>query len=153
MSKSPPFVSKPLPDAATMPAIDGADAVSVVAFVERHQHALLRPAYLLAGDRGHAEDLVQTASMTTYRARLLHALSGGPVRTAGAGHLVVLQPAPGPQHRDVPRPEHRLPQLLVRQQLFAEPDGEVGLPADADRQVARAVAGAHAREALLAVVA
>ncbi|TQN42333.1 RNA polymerase sigma-70 factor (sigma-E family) [Blastococcus colisei] len=36
-------------------------------FVVRQQHALLRLAYLLAGDRGHAEDLVQTALMKTYR--------------------------------------------------------------------------------------
>jgi RNA polymerase sigma-70 factor (sigma-E family) len=36
-------------------------------FVAREQAALLRLAYLLAGDRGHAEDLVQTALMRTYR--------------------------------------------------------------------------------------
>jgi len=36
-------------------------------FVVREQAALLRLAYLLAGDRGHAEDLVQTALMRTYR--------------------------------------------------------------------------------------
>ena len=36
-------------------------------FVVREQAGLLRLAYLLAGDRGHAEDLVQTALMRTYR--------------------------------------------------------------------------------------
>jgi RNA polymerase sigma-70 factor (sigma-E family) len=36
-------------------------------FVSRQQEALLRLAFLLAGDRGHAEDLVQTALMKTYR--------------------------------------------------------------------------------------
>lgn len=36
-------------------------------FVTRQQQALLRLAFLLAGDRGHAEDLVQTALMKTYR--------------------------------------------------------------------------------------
>ena len=36
-------------------------------FVSREQAALLRLAVLLAGDRGHAEDLVQTALMRTYR--------------------------------------------------------------------------------------
>jgi RNA polymerase sigma-70 factor (sigma-E family) len=36
-------------------------------FVVREQAALVRLAYLLAGDRGHAEDLVQTALMKTYR--------------------------------------------------------------------------------------
>jgi RNA polymerase sigma-70 factor (sigma-E family) len=36
-------------------------------FVAREQAALLRLAVLLAGDRGHAEDLVQTALLTCYR--------------------------------------------------------------------------------------
>jgi RNA polymerase sigma-70 factor (sigma-E family) len=36
-------------------------------FVSREQPALLRLAVLLAGDRGHAEDLVQTALLKTYR--------------------------------------------------------------------------------------
>ncbi len=36
-------------------------------FVARQQQALLRLAFLLAGDRGYAEDLVQTALMKTYR--------------------------------------------------------------------------------------
>jgi RNA polymerase sigma-70 factor (sigma-E family) len=36
-------------------------------FVSREQAALLRLAVLLAGDRGHAEDLVQTALLKTYR--------------------------------------------------------------------------------------
>lgn len=45
----------------------GEDATSFAEFVVRQQHSLLRLAYLLAGDRGHAEDLVQTALMKTYR--------------------------------------------------------------------------------------
>ena len=36
-------------------------------FVAAEQAALLRLAVLLAGDRGHAEDLVQTALLKTYR--------------------------------------------------------------------------------------
>jgi RNA polymerase sigma-70 factor (sigma-E family) len=36
-------------------------------FVSAEQAALLRLAVLLAGDRGHAEDLVQTALLSTYR--------------------------------------------------------------------------------------
>ncbi|NEK58329.1 SigE family RNA polymerase sigma factor [Geodermatophilus sabuli] len=36
-------------------------------FVAREQAGLLRLAVLLAGDRGHAEDLVQTALLRTYR--------------------------------------------------------------------------------------
>ena len=36
-------------------------------FVSREQAGLLRLAVLLAGDRGHAEDLVQTALLKTYR--------------------------------------------------------------------------------------
>jgi RNA polymerase sigma-70 factor (sigma-E family) len=40
---------------------------SFAAFVVAEQHRLLRLAYLLAGDRGHAEDLVQTALMKAYR--------------------------------------------------------------------------------------
>jgi len=36
-------------------------------FVTRQQQSLLRLAFLLVGDRGHAEDLVQTALMKTYR--------------------------------------------------------------------------------------
>jgi RNA polymerase sigma-70 factor (sigma-E family) len=43
------------------------DDVSFADFVARQQRALLRLAFLLAGDRGHAEDLVQTALMKTYR--------------------------------------------------------------------------------------
>ncbi|SOD99379.1 SigE family RNA polymerase sigma factor [Blastococcus haudaquaticus] len=36
-------------------------------FVVRQRAALLRTAYLLTGDDGHAEDLVQTALLKTYR--------------------------------------------------------------------------------------
>lgn len=37
------------------------------AFVAQRSTALLRTAYLLTGDRGHAEDLLQTALVKTYR--------------------------------------------------------------------------------------
>jgi RNA polymerase sigma-70 factor (sigma-E family) len=37
------------------------------AFVDRRYGSLLRTAYLLTGDRGAAEDLVQTALLETYR--------------------------------------------------------------------------------------
>jgi len=43
------------------------DAAGFEDFVSREQPALLRLAVLLAGDRGHAEDLVQTALLKTYR--------------------------------------------------------------------------------------
>ena len=46
---------------------DGEDQESFPEFVTRQQQSLLRLAFLLAGDRGHAEDLVQTALMKTYR--------------------------------------------------------------------------------------
>ena len=44
------------------------------AFVADRSTALLRTAYLLTGDRGHAEDLLQTALIKTYRhwGRLTH---------------------------------------------------------------------------------
>ncbi|MGY1606015.1 MULTISPECIES: SigE family RNA polymerase sigma factor [unclassified Geodermatophilus] len=45
----------------------GADRDEFTAFVVAHEAALLRTAYLLTGDRGHAEDLVQTALARTYR--------------------------------------------------------------------------------------
>jgi RNA polymerase sigma-70 factor (sigma-E family) len=40
---------------------------SFAAFVEGRSTALLRTAYLLTGDRGHAEDLLQTALLRTAR--------------------------------------------------------------------------------------
>lgn len=40
---------------------------SFEAFVAERSTALLRTAYLLTGDRGHAEDLLQTALVKTYR--------------------------------------------------------------------------------------
>ena len=40
---------------------------SFEAFVAERSTALLRTAYLLTGDRGHAEDLLQTALIKTYR--------------------------------------------------------------------------------------
>jgi RNA polymerase sigma-70 factor (sigma-E family) len=43
------------------------DAASFTDFVSAEQAALLRLAVLLTGDRGHAEDLVQTALMACYR--------------------------------------------------------------------------------------
>jgi RNA polymerase sigma-70 factor (sigma-E family) len=43
------------------------DGTAFEDFVSREQPALLRLAVLLAGDRGHAEDLVQTALLKTYR--------------------------------------------------------------------------------------
>jgi RNA polymerase sigma-70 factor (sigma-E family) len=36
-------------------------------FVVAHRRSLLRSAFLLTGDKGHAEDLVQTALLKTYR--------------------------------------------------------------------------------------
>jgi RNA polymerase sigma-70 factor (sigma-E family) len=43
------------------------DERSFADFVSREQAGLLRLAVLLAGDRGHAEDLVQTALIKVYR--------------------------------------------------------------------------------------
>jgi RNA polymerase sigma-70 factor (sigma-E family) len=43
------------------------DSAAFADFVSREQAALLRLAVLLTGDRGHAEDLVQTALLKTYR--------------------------------------------------------------------------------------
>ena len=43
------------------------DRASFTDFVSAEQAALLRLAVLLTGDRGHAEDLVQTALMACYR--------------------------------------------------------------------------------------
>ncbi len=43
------------------------DTASFTDFVSAEQAALLRLAVLLTGDRGHAEDLVQTALMACYR--------------------------------------------------------------------------------------
>jgi len=40
---------------------------SFEAFVSEHSHRLLRTAYLLTGDRGHAEDLLQIALLRTLR--------------------------------------------------------------------------------------
>jgi RNA polymerase sigma-70 factor (sigma-E family) len=40
---------------------------SFEAFVAERSTSLLRTAYLLTGDRGHAEDLLQTALIKTYR--------------------------------------------------------------------------------------
>ncbi|MGY1653693.1 SigE family RNA polymerase sigma factor [Geodermatophilus sp. SYSU D01119] len=45
----------------------GADRDDFTAFVVAHEAALLRTAYLLTGDRGHAEDLVQTALARAHR--------------------------------------------------------------------------------------
>lgn len=43
------------------------DRAAFEAFVERSSDRLVRTAYLLCGDRGHAEDLTQTALMRTAR--------------------------------------------------------------------------------------
>ena len=43
------------------------DTASFTDFVSAEQEALLRLAVLLTGDRGHAEDLVQSALMACYR--------------------------------------------------------------------------------------
>ncbi len=43
------------------------DDGSFETFVRERSTALLRTAYLLTGDRGHAEDLLQTALIKTYR--------------------------------------------------------------------------------------
>jgi RNA polymerase sigma-70 factor (sigma-E family) len=50
------------------------DRASFTDFVSAEQAALLRLAVLLTGDRGHAEDLVQTALMACYRhwPRIVH---------------------------------------------------------------------------------
>jgi RNA polymerase sigma-70 factor (sigma-E family) len=45
----------------------GADRDEFTAFVVAHEAALLRTASLLTGDRGHAEDLVQTALARAHR--------------------------------------------------------------------------------------
>ena len=49
------------------PPVGAAAPEAFEAFVAREQAALLRLAVLLAGDRGHAEELVQTALLKTYR--------------------------------------------------------------------------------------
>ena len=43
------------------------DTDGFTSFVAERSSALLRTAYLLTGDRGHAEDLLQTALLKTYR--------------------------------------------------------------------------------------
>lgn len=54
------------------------DNESFTAFVIAQQAGLLRLAVLLAGDRGHAEDLVQVALMKTYRHWVRISRSGPP---------------------------------------------------------------------------
>src|SRR3954452_14891475 len=49
------------------PPVRAEDDQSFTDFVSAQQSALLRLAILLAGDRGHAEDLVQIALMKCYR--------------------------------------------------------------------------------------
>ena len=49
------------------PGVRVAQEDSFRAFVEGSWHRLLRTAYLLTGDHGAAEDLLQTALMRTYR--------------------------------------------------------------------------------------
>ena len=64
------------------------DTQSFTDFVSAEQAALLRLAVLLAGDRGHAEDLVQTALMKCYRhwARITRSGHAVGLRAPGAGH-------------------------------------------------------------------
>lgn len=47
--------------------ISGRDRRAFDAFVRDHSDRLLRTAHLLVGDRGHAEDIVQTALLRTAR--------------------------------------------------------------------------------------
>jgi RNA polymerase sigma-70 factor (sigma-E family) len=47
--------------------MSGAGDGTFEAFVAERSTTLLRTAYLLTGDRGHAEDLLQTALIKTYR--------------------------------------------------------------------------------------
>ncbi|MCU1607546.1 MAG: sigE [Modestobacter sp.] len=47
--------------------MSGAGDGTFEAFVAARSTSLLRTAYLLTGDRGHAEDLLQTALIKTYR--------------------------------------------------------------------------------------
>jgi RNA polymerase sigma-70 factor (ECF subfamily) len=57
--------------------MDGVEEERYRAFVAARSSALLRTAYLLTGDRGRAEDLLQTALTKTY-------LSWGRIRDSGA---------------------------------------------------------------------
>jgi RNA polymerase sigma-70 factor (sigma-E family) len=81
-------------------------------FVASSSDRLLRTAYLLCGDRGHAEDLVQTALMRTarqwrqardlpeaYARRVVVNLAKDRWRQLGR------RPAEAPLERDVPEPE------------------------------------------------
>ncbi len=60
-----------------------AETADFVSFVSARQHALLRTAYLLTGDRHAAEDLLQTALTKTYLAwsRVDPATADGYVKT------------------------------------------------------------------------
>lgn len=49
--------------------MSGVDEAEYTSFVRNRSRALLRTAYLLTGDHGHAEDLVQTALAKAYTAR------------------------------------------------------------------------------------
>lgn len=102
-------------------------------FVLRSSDRLLRTAFLLCGDRGHAEDLVQTALMRT--ARRWRTARENP--DAYARRVVVnlskdrwrelaRRPAEAPLETDVAEPEHGA--LLDRDQLLRAslslPDGQ-----------------------------
>lgn len=50
-----------------MPRLLGDDAAAFDAFVVARRGSLMRTALLLTGDRGRAEDLVQTALFETFR--------------------------------------------------------------------------------------
>ena len=63
--------------------MDREDAEDFRQFMAARSAALLRTAYLLTGDRGHAEDLVQSALTKAYRHWGKVRRSGSPRRTSG----------------------------------------------------------------------
>jgi RNA polymerase sigma-70 factor (sigma-E family) len=86
---------------------------SFEAFVDARSTALLRTAVLLTGDRGHAEDLLQTALMRTAR------------------HWSAARTAPEAYVRRVlvNLSRDRVRRLVRRPRETALPEGEQGLPA------------------------
>ncbi len=90
--------------------------------------ALFRSAFLLAGDRGDAEDLLQSALLRTFRR--WEAITGSPA----AYCLAVLVNLSRDQHRN----EHRRPRTVPEREI-----GEVPVGDQADRLVERmAITGA-----------
>ena len=93
--------------------IGGRDRQEFEAFVAASSDRLLRTAYLLTGDAGHAEDVVQSALLRTARrwrsARRRRRRTRGPwsptwPRTAGAA--LGRRPAEAPLEHDVPLAAH-----------------------------------------------